>query len=62
MLLEQPRLLGERERREAGPAGDADGDLGVLGLCAEDGKGQGGSGAQAQDTKIAKVKPKKSIN
>ncbi len=23
-------LLGERDRREAGPAGDADGDLGVL--------------------------------
>src|SRR6185295_9195410 len=32
VLLEQARFLGERERREAGPAGDADGDLGLLGV------------------------------
>ena len=32
VLLEDARLLGERQRREAGPAGDADRDLGFLRL------------------------------
>jgi hypothetical protein len=39
VLLEQAGLLGQRQRREAGPAGDADVDLGVL--------GQGARGGQA---------------
>jgi hypothetical protein len=30
ILLEDAGLLGERERREAGPPGNADGDFGVL--------------------------------
>ena len=44
VLLEQPGLLGQRQRREAGPAGDADGDLGFLG------RGAGGNAATARAT------------
>ena len=42
VLLEDPGLLGERQRRETGPPGNADGDLGVLGRG--DGGVRGGDG------------------
>jgi hypothetical protein len=39
--LEQPGLLGQRQRREAGPAGHADGDLGHRLRARHMGRGQG---------------------
>src|SRR4029077_13769546 len=47
LLLEQARFLGERERREAGPARDGDRDLGFLGLRARGG-GERGNGEDDQ--------------
>src|SRR3569833_4514007 len=54
VLLEDTRFLGERERRKAGPAGNADADLHIIGECRRGDQESGGqSGRHCECPKAA---------